>query len=110
MFPTSSPVKTCPSQPTCTICEYFKCKSNDDCCLSNYESCAVTGRVCYDYNAPSDAKFNCTMTCDDPNNRTQVLEQCAGLGIPDDQIGCSIRDVDRCIDSTVLDAECLSGS
>ena len=39
--------------------------------------------VCTDTNAPFDAIYNCTMTCD-PNNRTLVLEQCAGLAIPDD--------------------------
>ena len=49
------------------------------------------------------------MTCDDPDNRTQVLEQCAVLGIPDNQIGCYAYDTDRCIGSTILDAECNPG-
>eukprot|EP00956_Cyclotella_meneghiniana_P035358 scaffold114268_cov37-Cyclotella_meneghiniana.AAC.8 len=110
LFPTSSPVQTCPSQPTCTDCSGFKCKSDADCCASDSESCGLTASVCYDNNAPSGTLWNCTITCDDPNNRTQVLEQCAGLGIPDNQIGCSGWDADRCIDSTILDAECeISG-
>ena len=69
----------------------------------------TTGYICYDYNAPSDAKVNCTMTCDDPYDQTLVLEQCAGLGIPDNQISCFYSYTSFCIDSTVLDAECHSG-
>ena len=70
----------------------------------------TTGYICYDIYAPSDAKVNCTMTCDDPYDQTLVLEQCAGLGITDNQIGCSGWNADRCIDSTILDAECeISG-
>eukprot|EP00956_Cyclotella_meneghiniana_P037517 scaffold140006_cov39-Cyclotella_meneghiniana.AAC.1 len=105
LFPTSSPVKACPSHTTCTNCIGDKCKTDDDCCLSNYEECTTTGYICYDYNAPADAK-NCTMTCDDPYNRTLVLEQCAGLGVPDNQIYCSRQTTSDCIDSTLLDGEC----
>ena len=108
LFPTSSPVQTCPSQPTCTDCVGFKCKSNANCCLSNVEKCRTTKAICFDLYAPSGTLWNCTMTCDDPDNRTQVLEQCAGLGIPEERIACSGWALDRCIDSTILDAECVA--
>eukprot|EP00956_Cyclotella_meneghiniana_P022839 scaffold43600_cov36-Cyclotella_meneghiniana.AAC.1 len=45
------------------------------------------------------------MTCDDPYNRTLVLEQCAGLGISDDDIHCARISASDCIDSTLLDGE-----
>ena len=68
----------------------------------------TAGSVCYDRNAPDGTLWNCTMTCDDPDNPTQVLEQCAGLGIPEERIACSGWALDRCIDSTILDAECVA--
>ena len=62
----------------------------------------TTGYICYDIYAPSDAKVNCTMTCDDPYTRTLVLEQCAGLGISDDDIYCARISASDCIDQLFL--------
>lgn len=45
------------------------------------------------------------MTCD-PNNQTLAIEQCAGLGVPDDQISCNDVESGNCIPGTLVHGEC----
>ena len=54
---------------------------------------------CFATNGGVDDLYDCTKTCD-PNNMTLALEQCAGLGIQYEHIGCGFLSLALCTPGT----------
>ena len=112
LFPTTSPVQTC-DQSTCSTsnppnCCGFDCKTDSDCCVDEDEDCNTKKPVCFytDYQNPG-LKCNYSKTCDDPLNRTLVLEQCVFPGVIDDEIDCTDLNIgEDCMPSTEVDGKC----
>ena len=95
--PSSSPVETCPAN--CSNCSGETCTEKSDCCATSGEECVTFLANCYDktgsYNSTVPI-LDCTMICTDPTNQTKNEEDCAGLGIASENIGCRGRVTSYC--------------